>query len=180
MYHSVSASSSHADSSSLWCLLWVVHPQPAAVRGAAAPPLTRPLCPDTFTPTCLPSTMLQAPLSMKPPLLLLCHPHLPPLLLLHHLRRLCPRTTTLGRSVVCAAFSGNRSRRRRCAGSPTSGRWRCDSSSTRSTFALWRSCSGSRRRRRPAFEGWPPALGRQLVCHDPAHSRRAVRMRWAS
>lgn len=187
LYKTLRAQSSYADSLSLWCLLWVVHPQPmsqraAAARGAAAPlppslPLTRPLCLDTLTPPHLPSVTPRTP-SMKLPLLLPCHPRLPGLPRLCRPQHPCPPATMRGRSAVYAASSGNRSQRRRSAGSPTSGRWRCGSSSTRSTSALWRSCSGSRRRQWQAYVGWLRPLEPQPVSPGPGPLKRAAKMRW--
>lgn len=186
VYHTLSA---YADCLFLWCWLWVVHLQPmsqraAAVRGAAAPlhppspPLTHPLCLDKLTPAHCPSVMPPAPLSMKLPHLLPCRPHLQghprPL----HPRQPRPPTTTRGRSAASAVSSGSRYQRRRYVGSPTSGRWRCGSSSTRSMFAPWRSCSASRRRRRQAYVSERQPLEPQLVSPGLAPSRRAARMRW--
>lgn len=151
----------------------------AAAREAAAPlpptsPPTHPLCLDTLTTPYLPSAMPPTPLSTELPHLLPCRPHLQ-----EHPRRLRPHlpTTTRGRSAACAASSGSRYRRRRYGESPTSGRWRCGSSSTRSTFARWRSCSGSRRMLGQGYVGRRQLVETHLVFPDPARSRRAARMR---
>lgn len=157
----------------------------AAARGVAAPhrspppPPIRPLCPDKHTAARPPSVMPPTRLNIKLPHRLPCRPHLQG----HPLRPLRPRppTTTRGRSAVSAASSGSRYLRRRCAESPTSGRWRCgSSSSTRLTFAPWRSCLGSRRRRRQACAAKHSTLEPQLVFPGLVPSRRAARMRYMS
>lgn len=150
----------------------------AAARGAAAPPPPpssppppHPLCPDTLTPSLMrPATPRPQHLPLRP-----CH------LCLQERRRLLrprrPRPPTPGRSVGCAAFSGSPYQRRRCAGSPTSGRWRCGSSSIRLTSAPWRSSSGSRRRRGQVHE--PQCRPRRPRIASPGlvPSRRAPRRR---
>lgn len=154
----------------------------AAVRVAAAPlhppspPLTLPLCLGIPMPAHQPSMMPPTQRSTKHLHLLPYHLHLQgrphPL----HLQPHPP--TTQGRSAGSAASSGSQYRRRRCAGNPTSGRWRCGSSSTRSMCAPWRSCSASRRRRRQAYVRQHQLLEPYLVSPDPALLRRVARMRW--
>lgn len=170
----------------LGCLLWVARPQPmsqraAAARGAAAPlppptppPLPRPLCPDTRTPSLMrPAMPGPQHLPLRP-----CRLRLQERRRLLHPRR--PRPPTAGRSVEFAASSGSPYQRRRCAGSPTSGRWRCGSSSTRLTSAPWRSSSGSRRRLRRARERQRRTRRPRIASPGPVPSRRAPRRRWAA
>lgn len=171
-----------ADCFALGCLLWVACPQPMSQRAAAAmgaaallpppspAPLTYPLCPDTLTPSRMQPA---APRSPHLPL----HPCRPCLRgrRRHLLRSRRPCPPTPGRSVESAASSGSPYQRRRCAGSPTSGRWRCGSSSTRLTSALWRSSLGIRRRRRHVRER--PTPGPQITSPGLGPSRRAPKRR---
>lgn len=147
----------------------------AAVRRAAAPlppllPLTHPLCQDRLTPWTMVSIKLPHPLPCLPHLQ--GHPHLPRPWRQH------PPATTWGKSAACAASSGSPSQRRRCVGNQTSGRWRCGSSSTRSTFGPWRSSLGSRKMRWWVYEVRRQQPEPQLIYRDPAPLKTAVRMRW--
>lgn len=193
LIYSLPAQSSCGDSPPLWCLLWIVDvplmiQRAAAVRRAAAPHPPSPqiclLCLNTLSPHYLPSAMALIPSNMEPSLHLRllphCHLHLRgcPLLLLPQCQ--LPPTPTEGKSAAFGASSGSRSLRRRYVGNPTSGRWQDDSSSTRSMSALWRSCSGNKRRRRWGSDRWHQPLEPLLVWPGLDRSKRAARKRWVS
>ena len=147
----------------LWCTSRAPWAWPVRQRGSV-----RTLCLDR-PPSLRRLHAVEPPLrtpGLQPPL----RPH--PLLPLS--RRSARRPTARGRSAGCAASTGRPSPRRRCGGSPTSGRWPCGSSSTRSTCAPWRSCSASRRRAPGAV---PPPVEPHAADAPEPPSRRA-RMRW--